>query len=465
MRFYIIFKNALKISAINVLGNRNFINFFCFFYPPINVYLHLAFYYVYKDDLINANKIVEIASRDRRIYGLEDLLTPVYYLQGHYSKAIDLMKRCENFKRRSVLTSAAGKPNFRAFTPKLFAPIGHMGLIDIYIKGHILGFLGDEKLILFGPRNNYTNKTLIDYWSGYLNIIETSSTSDYPSALIDKTEERISLIRDQNNELLTLAEFGAKVQLEWENKGFGGLLSLSQPHLEAGREELHALGLPKGAWFCGLHVREGIDQLRDARNASIDSYYLAIDEVISRGGWVIRMGSPSMKKLPYKHGIIDLPFSDKNLDWMNLFVWSEGRFLIGTGSGPVVLPLCFGKGVAIANWAPLASRQWGSKDVLLPKHYFLVSENRYLSPKERMSEKYGYVESINALKDMGIELLDNSPEEIRDLVIQMFDSLDNIVKVTEYQIKIQKEFDQLASEMKVYPTKIAHVFSNKYIKS
>jgi putative glycosyltransferase (TIGR04372 family) len=463
MKLNAIFKNALKLFAINALGKRNFINFFCIFYPPINVYIYLAFYYVNKGDLINANEIDEIASRDRRVHGLEDHLTPVYYLQGHYSKAIELMKRCENFKRDSILTAAGVKPNFRAFTTKVFSPIGHMGLIDIYIKGHILGCLGDDRLVLFGPQEAYSNKELTNYWSKYLDIVETSSNFDFPSALVEKTEERIGLIRTRTDELFTLAEFGAKVQLEWEAKGFAALLSISQKHLEEGRKALDELGMPKGAWFCGLHVREGVDKLRNARNASIDSYYLAIDEVISRGGWVIRMGDRSMKKLPYKYGLIDLPFTDYNLDWMNLFVWGEGRFLIGTGSGPVVLPLCFGKGAAIANWAPLASRQWGSKDILLPKHYYHVGENRYLSPEERMSERYGYIESINALKDMGVELHDNSPEEIRDLVIQMIDSLDDNVKINQHQTEIQNRFDQLASDMKIYPTKIAHVFSNKYI--
>ena len=462
MTYLSIVKNILKKFFFNLCRNKIILKLVCNFYVPINVYKNISSFFINNSEISKANRILEIAFEDKRIYGFEDHLTSIYYLQGEYRKSIELMKRSESFRYQSLLRFVDVKPKFRIFTSKIFSPIGHIGLLDIYIKASILGKFGDVGLTLLGPLDRYSNTSLIEYWSKYLDIIDKPESLGLQPDLIETIEERISLIRSKV-ELFTLAEFGAEVQQEWEKKGFDGLLSLSQDHIEEGQKALESLGMPKDSWFCGIHVREGSERLTDARNASIDSYYLAIDEIISRGGWVIRMGDKSMIKLPYKYGVIDLPFTEFNLDWMNLFVWSQGRFLIGTGSGPVVLPLCFGKGVAIANWAPLASRQWGSKDILLPKHYYHIRENRYLCPEERMSEKYGYIESKTALRNMGIEVHDNSPDEIKELIIQMINSLTDSVKISEHQSRIQDRFDILAYALRIYPSKIAHVFSNKYI--
>ena len=463
MKIYLILKKYLKIFGIELLKIKIVRGMSYIFFDRIDVYRYICVYYINRGEIQQANNIVEVAIKDTKIFGFEHHLTQVYYLQGEYKKAIELIRRSEEFRRDSLLNCAVDVSNLQVFTPSVFSPIGHIGLIDIYIKAQILGLSKTKKQVLFGPIERYSNKSLIEYWAKYINVIETSSNLEFPPAIIESVEERISLIRNHKDELLPLANFGAMVQLEWERKGYESLLSLSKTHVNLGWAALQTLGLPGGAWFCGLHVREGDDRLRDARNASIDTYDLAIDEIIARGGWVIRMGDKSMGKLEQKHGLIDLPYTDYNLDWMNLFVWAEGNFLIGTGSGPVVLPLCFGKGVAIANWAPLASRQWGYKDILLPKHYFNTFENRYLSPEERMSDKYGYLESISALRDLGIEIHDNSQEEIRDLVVEMIEFLAGNEERSDFQIEIQKRFDRLASNMGIYPTKIARIFSNKYL--
>jgi hypothetical protein len=108
--------------------------------------------------------------------------------------------------------------------------------------------------------------------------------------------------------------------------------------------------MPEGAWFVGLHVREGTDRMHDVRNSDISTYRLAVEEIAKRGGWVLRMGDRSMRPWP---NTIDYAHSAERKDWMDVFLWAEGRFFIGTGSRPQLIPQTFGKPVAIANWGPL----------------------------------------------------------------------------------------------------------------
>ena len=59
-------------------------------------------------------------------------------------------------------------------------------------------------------------------------------------------------------------------------------------------------------WFVAIHVREGShrDQAR-LPNADIKSYLPMIKEIVSRGGHVVRMGSPLMTPLPKMNNVID----------------------------------------------------------------------------------------------------------------------------------------------------------------
>src|SRR5262249_23698168 len=151
---------------------------------------------------------------------------------------------------------------------------------------------------------------------------------------------------------------------------------------------------------------------------------LAVEEIGKRGGWVLRMGDPSMRALPSWPNAIDYAHSASRQDWMDVFLWAEGHFFIGTGSGPNVIPPNFGKPVAIANCGPLAAFSCGKHEILLPKQYWHEKEARNLALADRMSPEYGFRESTRALAGMGIRVVDNTPEELRDLVVEMMDRLD-----------------------------------------
>ena len=103
---------------------------------------------------------------------------------------------------------------------------------------------------------------------------------------------------------------------------------------------LEKAGVPRGAWFVALHVRDirwrgTTAGLQAIRNADTASYLPAIDEIARRGGFVIRMGDADGPPLPSLANIIDYGRSDMRSDWMDIFLLARSRFVLGSASGPI----------------------------------------------------------------------------------------------------------------------------------
>jgi putative glycosyltransferase (TIGR04372 family) len=197
------------------------------------------------------------------------------------------------------------------------------------------------------------------------------------------------------------------------------------------------------------------------RNSDISTYGLAIEAIAKRGGWVLRMGNPEMPPLPSFPNAIDYAHSPKRADWMDVFLWAEGRFFIGTLSGPQMIPPTFGRPVAITNCGPLAVVTGSKDDILMPKHYRFDKEERYLSIEERLF-KCEHQQFIANLQSMDTQVIDNSAEELRDVAVEMMNRLEGRHKTTEQESAMQARFAELAARREMYPIKLARAFTSRY---
>jgi putative glycosyltransferase (TIGR04372 family) len=334
-------------------------------------------------------------------------------------------------------------------------------MLDTYIKGEILGLIPKRTNVILGAPENFSNPAYVRYWGKYFSVLTEPRTVSLLAPMSDRLQEHISVVRTGTGPR-SFGAFAREVQLQWEAEQRDPLLALSAEHRERGYRLLHDLGVPDRAWFVGLHVREGKERMRDLRNADITTYRLAIEEIARRGGWVLRMGDRSMRPLPSWPNTIDYAHSGKREDWMDVFLWAEGRFFIGTGSGPQVIPMTFGKPVAIANHGPMSLLVFGKDDILLPKPYFHENDGSCLTMQERLRSEYRSVESINAFAAMGIRVIDNSPEELRDLVMEMMGRLDGRHADTKRERESQVRFAELAAAKEFYPVRIARAFVSRY---
>jgi putative glycosyltransferase (TIGR04372 family) len=388
-------------------------------------------------------------------------LGSIYYLQGRYRHACRLFEHIEKRRYDIARELQFDRLNLRFFTKDGFSAIGHLGMLDKYVKAEILGLIPRRTNVILGTPQEFSNPAYVSYWEKYFSRITNPRAISYLGPLSQSLREDLSVVRTDKG-TQSFVEFGSDVQSRWEADGRGPLLKLTAEHRERGYRLLRELGIPEGAWFVGLHVRESKDRMRDVRDANITTYRLAIAEIAKRGGWVLRMGDRNMRPLPPPPNTIDYALSAKREDWMDVFVWAEGRFFIGTGSGPQMIPPTFGKPVAIANYGPIPTIVAGKDDILLPKHYWREKDSRYLTLAERMSHEYGFRESIEAFATMGIRVVDNAPEELRDLVIEMMDRLEGKYVPTEQERTLQRNFANLAAALRVYPVRLARAFMSKH---
>lgn len=183
------------------------------------------------------------------------------------------------------------------------------------------------------------------------------------------------------------------------------------------REEL---GIPMDDWFVCLHVREpGFhrDAHRDpCRNASIRNYLEGIRVITKAGGWVVRIGDPTMSPLPPLWHVVDYVHTPWYSALMDLYLISQCRFLVGTNSGPQIVARLFQKRELLVNvceWIYTYPLRQGDRHLL--KHVYSKSRGRSLSLQEVFEAPldclyYFFTET----SDYSLE--ENTSEEICDAV-------------------------------------------------
>ena len=383
----------------------------------------------------------------------------LYDVSGEIERRNACLLKVERLELDARITTQVDKLGCKIFG-STFRPIGHIALIEIFVKAKLLGLIPNYQFVICEEKDKFANFALVEYWQQYSELITVPSTVKKLQEILNPCEEKLGHIRMCDGSTMNLDQFGMHVQLEWEKSTRDSLLKLTPEHLERGWKYLHSLGMPKDSWFVGLHVRNTISPLSDLRNADIATYTLAINEISARGGWVVRLGGNGDE--PIKRGgdtnVIDYALRSDKEDWLDIFMLAMGRFLIGTGSGPSAIPISFGRPVLYTNWGPLQNRQWGRDDLLIPKQYWNHVEKRYLSMYERMGDhSIGRAQSTIALLSKGVEVHDNSPEIIRDAAIEMIKKPQSYVSCER-----QKKFSELCIMKEVYPTRLSAGFISAY---
>ena len=300
-------------------------------------------------------------------------------------------------------------------------------MLDLHVKMKMLGWLPPMISIVLAPREAVCNWALLDYWRPYVVIIDDPDLIRKLDPL--KTRIGFNLVYTPlpDGRVVSKAIAYHAVWGEWERQKRKPLLELTREHREHGRAELKRMGMPDGAWFVALHVRESSSLAEDpngseaARNGDIFAYLPACEEIVRRGGWVIRVGDATMKPLPSVPGVIDYATSPFRSEVMDVILMGSCRFMLGTTSGPVVVSEVFGVPVGAADFYPIGGLLHTSNDVIIPKPYREKATGRMLYFEEYLKMPLAYTYDSNHFAAMGLEALPSAPEDIRDLAIEMIE--------------------------------------------
>ena len=358
------------------------------------------------------------------------------FLAGDYGCAEFVWDACNRKREELIRQKRLDDLNLRFLGPSWVIAIGHIAHLDIYFKWRKLKGR-NERLVLNPPRAfRIPNQALLDRWRPFL--------SEGLPREIELSITDVGLLQDEfwslpvaDGRWRMFGHAGAWVQGEWEREGRAPLLALTDEDHAHARPVLERLGLAPGAWFVCLHVREaGFHQSWHkfhpaTRNADVATYLEAVAAVTARGGIVVRMGDPSMKPMPGVPGLIDYAHSPEKSEFMDVYLCGACRFFIGTNSGLALVPPVFGVPCALTNWSPIGLPNWYPQDLFIPKLCYSESQKRLLTFDEMLTTRAGWEQFDQYFARERIRVLDNSPEDLRDLVVEMLDRCEGRLETTD----------------------------------
>lgn len=417
----------------------------------VNEELDPDFQYEMAHQLFQAGKLVlacetfeDLIERSSDKFSLERKLQLLrdtgitFFLLGKIEKANRFWKKAGEL-RRLIIGDECG-PIYRILGSSWFVAIGHVAMLDFYIKYNRL-YRGNQVRIVSEidigvVPGNYLcerfSKEGIDF------LEKGQLTLDYDRWAKQNgkrswsqltSAERFAMVDDfwefefPNGDVCGYTHAADKIQKEWERQLRAPVLSVKADEQRFIDRALKQLGLPDGAWYVCLHVREsgfhkGWNTLYPSmRDSNIDDYMQAVDLIVKNGGYVIRMGDSSMKPLVPKPGVIDYAHSSLKTPRADVLIPLGSKFFLGTNSGYATIPAIFGIKCVFSNWLPIGLPLWPSQDIFSPKMFWDDERQRTLTLEEAFASNLCFIQNWSELPK-GITLKDNTPEEIRELTAE-----------------------------------------------
>lgn len=341
----------------------------------------------------------------------------------------------------TVLLHLAGYRHVNIFTDR----IGHLALEpDCLLKEQALGHIAEKKWIMLAPPNRVANEHLLTYWQPHFIIVR----SPYSCFLIRSMSQwgvmRYNIAKYLRALGTTQAAYS--ISREWGNRR--PLLQVSPTDQQWGNAQLEKLGLPKNSWFVCVHVREAgfspIDEeLHRHRNSDIAHTVLAMQEIVRRGGWVVRIGDPTMSQLSPLEQVIDYAHHQLKSDRLDVVLCASARFTLGNTSGIALVSSIFGIPCALANVIPMSTLWFYSRDISIPKLLWCRNQRRLLQIDEILKSAIANFQYASFYDHRGLEPVENTAQDILLLVKEMLDRLEENFIDTPYDDQLRRGIQAL----------------------
>ena len=264
-----------------------------------------------------------------------------------------------------------------------------------------------------------------------------------------------------------------------EDRDIHNLYDKTSPHLfftddeeKQGFQGLLKLGISKDSKFVCLMVRDSsyLSKLHyhSYRDGNIQSYLLAAETLTKKGYYVLRMGASVHEKIKTKNPkIIDYATNGARSDFMDIFLGAKCEYCISTSTGFDAIPTIFRK-PNIFITVPIGYIYTFSKNFLsITKHHISIKDGHELSLDEIFDHDVAYSLASKDYKENGVYLVDNTPEEIRDLVIEMDDRINGHWAYQDQLIQTKSKISfisNLKKDQKLIHGEIFSLFGTKFLE-
>jgi len=251
------------------------------------------------------------------------------------------------------------------------------------------------------------------------------------------------------------------VSLETGSRDNKGVLYRTKPHSPFTEEEnkrgnnfLKEIGMKKGESFVCLLVRDAAYKSKyqnwikndwsyhNYRDSNVNDYIDTTLILAEQGHRVFRMGKEVDKPFRVKHPqVMDYANSSYRTDFLDIWLMANCRYCITTGTGLDDVCVAFRRPLVEVNYLPIGlGRCNQAYAVDLFKYLKWKSNGKLLSLDEIINTGAINFCYNKLYEDMGIEIIDNTSEEIVNTVVEMEGRLNGTWIEESKDIKLQKTF-------------------------
>lgn len=349
----------------------------------------------------------------------------LHFVRGEWSKYLLHSIETDQLMEQIAKEQSLDETGLRFLGSDWTGPLGHISMLDAVIKLRELNLLSDEKRVLLYDRRYVANDALLKLFVPRIPSINSNRL--VIDAFVKKfgaVVDQVPMFRLKSGVVDQWSAIDVANQ-EWSRRNRDPLIKLPEEIGIKGTEILARWGIPADEWFVLVHVREGSHRSQARlQNADIASYLPMIREIVRRGGWAVRMGSPSMTSLPAMPGVIDYAHAVERVAWMDVFLWAKARFSIATNSGGSEVPMCFGIPAIRTNYSSFGHCSYFEKSFMVPKRYKLKGDRSTMSLAQTLTTPIPWCEST-VHENIQFEVVDNSPQDLVNAVVEMFTRLES----------------------------------------
>ncbi|MDC1418094.1 TIGR04372 family glycosyltransferase [Candidatus Thioglobus sp.] len=243
------------------------------------------------------------------------------------------------------------------------------------------------------------------------------------------------------------------------NKCIESVLSVNQPNLSFISEEvmlgdkyLQKIGIPLNSSFICFHNRDSafLDSVEsdfvwsyhNYRDSNIQNYLNAVEAIILRGNYAVRMGAITKDKLQNTNPkLIDYANNGMRTDFLDIYLSSKCKFILCSDTGMSFPAEVFKRPLVYVNWTMFLSLPvYTLNGLIIFKKFYLKNENRFMTFLEIINLDFGGFHTNEVFSDLGLELIENTPEEILAVTIEMDERLNGTWENTKEDKELQESF-------------------------
>jgi len=229
-------------------------------------------------------------------------------------------------------------------------------------------------------------------------------------------------------------------------------ISFTNQEVVKGQTVLENLGIHNNEQYICFHARDSayLDSVIETkdwnyhnyRDSNINNYLSAAEEMANRGYYALRMGALVKSKIQSSHPkVIDYATNGQRTDFNDIYIGSRCRFFLCSDAGISAIPEVFRVPAVYVNWTLiLRISTWVLNGLFIFKKFYLKNENRYMSFLEIMNLEFGGIDTNERFAKLNIDLIENTPEEICAVTVEMNDRLDGTWQTTREDENLQRRF-------------------------